>query len=323
MTERENALTAINCGVPEWVPDAAKVFKMCRAPISANGPFGGGYDEFGVLWSGKTFHLTPDPRFIRLKEIEDWREVYTPIHISDEAWEKCAGESDLDGGRSGQLVLYSVGTCYFERLLSFMGFEGALMAMLEEQEAVDELFSAIDEHLLGNLEKIKKYYNPDVVMMNDDTASANGLLYSPKIYRELVKPHHKKFIQRVRELDMLACQHSCGKCADIVGEFIDNGANIWNNAQSVNNVPELKKKYAGQICFMGGMDYQGPATWLDATEEMLRAEIRRCMDDCAPGGGYIIEAKLLDLDDDSPEFRYKEWIMLDEAEKYGRDFYKK
>jgi uroporphyrinogen-III decarboxylase len=47
-----------------------------------------------------------------------------------------------------------------------------------------------------------------------------------------------------------------------------------------------KKKLAGIACISGGF----PASWLDwAKPEEIRDEVKRLLDDCAPGGGFIFE----------------------------------
>ena len=47
---------------------------------------------------------------------------------------------------------------------------------------------------------------------------------SPGVYRELIKPHHKRLNDAVKAYGMKPIMHTCGKCEDIIGDFIEKGA---------------------------------------------------------------------------------------------------
>ncbi len=48
--------------------------------------------------------------------------------------------------------------------------------------------------------------------------------------------------------------HSDSYAATLVPYMIEMGVDIWQGVMTTNNVPELMKKYGGQISFMGGID---------------------------------------------------------------------
>ena len=48
--------------------------------------------------------------------------------------------------------------------------------------------------------------------------------------------------------------HSDSYAADLVPEMIEMGIDVFQGAVGTNNIPELIRKYGGQITIMGGLD---------------------------------------------------------------------
>ena len=87
-------------------------------------------------------------------------------------------------------------------------------------------------------------------------------------------------------MGMLYEHHSCGYVMPIVGDLIEIGVDALNPLNVCNDIPQLKKEFGNAICLIGGLDNQK----IDApgsTEAEIRAEVRRAIDQNAPGGAYI------------------------------------
>ena len=113
----------------------------CLPPLTAEES--GGMDMFGTEWVfvpqvGGSMVKPGNPR---LADVNDWRKVITIPDPDTFDWEGSAkiNASLRDCGRSFQGMLL---TGMFERLISFMDFEGAALALIDEeqQDAVHELF---------------------------------------------------------------------------------------------------------------------------------------------------------------------------------------
>lgn len=130
----------------------------------------------------------------------------------------------------------------------------------------------------------------DVVMIGDDLAGQSGPLFSPRFYREVVKPRQKKLAQHIRSLTPARLwYHTCGSCLAHIPELIDNGVQILNPVQISAEGMEparLKQEFGDRIAFWGGgIDAQKVLPF--ATPAEVREHVRRNLDALKPGGGYI------------------------------------
>ncbi len=130
----------------------------------------------------------------------------------------------------------------------------------------------------------------DVIMIGDDLAGQNGPLFSPSIYRRLVKPRHKQLVQYIRSRTTARIwYHTCGACTDFVPDLLDNGVHILNPVQiSARNMDpaELKRRFGAQVAFWGGgVDAQHvlPRGTPAEVSENVRQNLKAFM----PGGGYV------------------------------------
>ncbi len=130
----------------------------------------------------------------------------------------------------------------------------------------------------------------DVIMIGDDLAGQNGPLFSPAIYRRLVKPRHRQLVQYLRSRTRAKIwYHTCGACRYFIPDLIDNGAHILNPVQisARNMVPaELKAQFGRDIAFWGGgVDAQHVLP--GGTPAEVAANVRRNLEAFMPGGGYV------------------------------------
>jgi len=130
----------------------------------------------------------------------------------------------------------------------------------------------------------------DVIMIGDDLAGQDGPLFNPVLYRRLVKPRHKRLVQYIKSRTRAKIwYHTCGACADLIPDLVDNGAEILNPVQiSARNMkPEvLKRQFGGEICFWGGgVDAQHILP--SGTPAEVAENVRNNLNAFMPGGGYV------------------------------------
>jgi hypothetical protein len=275
----------------------------------------GGYDLWGVRWiienSGNAprepFPVTDPPL---LEDITKWKETIKIPDVYAQDWE--GGAKRELANYDGTKVLYYFDTeGLFNRLTDLMGMENALCALIEEPEACYKFFSAAADYKIKIIECAAKYLKPDVFSYMDDMASANALLMSPNTYRKLIKPHHERIIKAIRSHGMIAEQHTCGRCEEIIDDFVEIGAQVWHPAQAVNDVAGIQKRYAGKLVIAGGADSQGACFQETGTFEEGVKEARRCIDTYAPLRGYLMHP---------PMFGKINPGFFEEFDKYGREF---
>jgi hypothetical protein len=71
---------------------------------------------------------------------------------------------------------------------------------------------------------------------------------------------------------------------------------------------------------MGCWDTSGPVGWDDCTEELMRSEVRRVIDEFAPGGGYMFLGST--YGPDTEHLRNRRMWMTSEYEAYREVPYK-
>lgn len=332
MTKRENALIALKGGKPESVPCFYSACQIIPAAASLETPQMGapGYDGYGVHQTptesaGGMFTPTTSVAPI-LTDVTLWKEqVRFPDYEKVPFEQIVAMEREimhLDPKNFVQDLFCPQGL--FERLHFLMGFEDALCAIMDEPEAVSELVSAIADKKIEFVKKAAIYYKPDYFTFLDDYAHKTGLFMSKDIFRSIFKPHLKRIVDAVHENGMIFKMHCCGKMEDLMDDFLEIGITAFDPVQCVNNIPELKKKTLGKAGIMGGLDVQGVVDVVGAKEEDIRKEIRRCIDEYAADGGYMIYGASLHMFNPAAYAPNGPiGIVIDECERYGKDFYNK
>jgi len=83
----------------------------------------------------------------------------------------------------------------YEYAMAKMGDENILMAMAMEPDLLKDMFEALVRYSIDQGEILfSRGFRPDGVFVGGDIAYKNGLLMSPKMYRELIFPYLKRMI---------------------------------------------------------------------------------------------------------------------------------
>ena len=87
--------------------------------------------------------------------------------------------------------------------------------------------------------------------------------------------------------DIAIMLHSDGAIGKLLPDFIEMGIDVVHPLEPVSGMDpaQVKRDYGDQISFLGGVDisHAMPGTLAD-----VRADVDRCLQDLAPGGGYIL-----------------------------------
>ena len=158
----------------------------------------------------------------------------------------------------------------------------------------------------------------DIFQAGDDLGHQHGQIISPKMYRDLIKPRHKKMYGEIhkRAPHVKLLYHSCGSIEPFIEDLIEVGVDILNPIQPLARDMEsasLKEKYGDRLTFHGGIDLQR-AMAEQGTIEDVRKEIETRILALAPRGGYILSPGHNIQPDSTPE---KILEMYDYAKKKG------
>lgn len=318
MTPKENLLRVIRHDSPEWVPNGMESVVQIEPPIIER-PYAAAIDPWGVPWSfepeaeGGTF---PKNGGQVVTDILKWCSQVKVPEVSGLDWSKqLAIAQGLN--REETLVCAFIHFGLFERSYLLLGMEEALVAYMTEPEAMDELIGTIADYKIRLIREFHRHIPFDIVLYGDDWGEQHNLFMRPNIWRKIIKPHTKRIFDTIHELGGIVNLHSCGTIESVFEDIVEIGADIWNPCQPCNDLAALKKRFKGKISFCGGIDSQFVLARPGVTEDEVRAEVRKRIDEMAEGGGYIAAP--------SHGVPYKKNLidaMNDEISVYGRQFYR-
>jgi uroporphyrinogen decarboxylase len=213
-----------------------------------------------------------------------------------------------------------IGGGIFEQPARTMGLESFLMALVDSSRFADQMMERITdiyiESCTNYLKEVGQYIQ--VFTYWDDLCGQDGWIISPDVYRMMIKPKQRRLLEAIRrETDAKIYYHSCGATFDLIPDLIDLGVDVLNPVQvsAVGmDTKRLKQTYGGDISFWGGaVDPQHVFPF--GKPEDVAEEVRRHIDDLAPGGGFIFAAVHNIQASVPPE---NVVTMFDTALEYGR-----
>ena len=295
MTERENFIAMLNGEPAEFTPCNSLFNTNCGGLVFAIDGYHPGPDGFGVNWVGTVDGCLPEPGNFRFTadDIENWRDYVTFPDVDALPVEQIYEMDKPFIDRENKIVTLTVCTGPFERLVSFMGFEEALIALVESPEACKDFVEAFTDFRIKELEKAIPIYQPDMIMEADDIAASLNLFMSPETWREVFKPGKKRLGEFIRANNIIFGAHICGRIKDIIPDLVEIGLQYWNSAQKQNDLPEIMTKYP-KLIVDGGWDSSGPAGRPDATKEVILAEGERCMREYGKFNNFILFPLIFD-----------------------------
>ncbi len=337
VTPKENFMMLIDGGTPAYIPyftmdgepylgEAAT--KMMGPRLFESTQFqDGGYDMWGVRYaiSRETNNATmPDTSRILIPEIDEWEtKLKFPKKPENYDLEKMYQENLKMGNidRTQSAVMMSPGIMPFQELVALMGFEGGLVALLEDPDAVSDMLNAMVDFLEPYYTEYIDVYKPDLWYILDDTAATTAPFFSVDIYRSVFKPIYTRLAKPANERGIPIMFHNCGFVEPFVEDMVDFGVKILEPMQDRNDLLKIKNQYKGRLSLIGGCDWPTimPPNYPEYDEEWLRAKVREVINKNAPGGAYGFYAWPISYAGD-PVIEEVKRIVRDEAHWYCRKY---
>jgi len=278
-------------------------------------------------WGGGQMEITPGDWFPGIHPLNDastvedldaytgWPDMSDPsrvAHVKEQA-ARLAAENQYAIMATPWLLFP------FERAHAMQGMDVFLMNMAGNPDFAHALL----ERIAGYCKQLMGHFldelgdNVDIIKIGDDLGIQTGLMISPKMYRDFLKPVHADFIESIKaRTSAKVLFHSCGDVAPLIPDFIDIGVDILNPIQtstgSISDLHALKKQFGKNIVFCGGIDSHRILPF--GTVEEVREEVKRVMGLLGPGGGCMIGAVHTVMNDVPPE---NVLAMVDAVEEFG------
>ncbi|MCP4167027.1 MAG: hypothetical protein GY759_14230 [Chloroflexi bacterium] len=208
----------------------------------------------------------------------------------------------------------------FERAHAMQGLENFMIHMVNNQDFASAMLRKITDHCLVLMDNFLRECGDviDIIKIGDDLGTQSGLMISPKMYRQYLKPLHAEFVSFIKErTDAKVFFHTDGDVMDLVEDFVEIGIDILNPIQTsagrMSDLPQLKRRYGDNMVFCGAIDTHRLLPY--GTPAEVRQEVKRVMDILGQGGGYMV-ASVHTIMNDVPAQNIL--AMVDAVEEFGQ-----
>jgi len=205
--------------------------------------------------------------------------------------------------REDYVVIGDIEVTIFSLAHQLVGFEKLLLDMAMGAEYVEPLFAACAEFQTEVGLRLVEI-GVDAIWYGDDFGSQNDLLFSPQMFRDLLKPHYRRANDAFRAAnpDIIPILHCDGAVSKLLDDIRDVGFEVFNPVQP--GVPghgprELKDRFGDRFVFWGAIDQQDLLP--RGTDGELEADIREKIAVLGAGGGYMISPAHIIQADVTPE----------------------
>lgn len=254
-------------------------------------------DAWGIVWE-------------RPAGFDNYEIVYSPLFgeisladVDRMAWPEAVPSGFVTGMREKALVLrQSTDKAIIANLAMqihtqtyfLRGFSQYLMDMVMNPTLIEAIMDRVLEIFIERSRCIMAEIGDlvDIVYVADDLGAQNGPLFSPQLYRKILKPRQKKLFEAIkRGSDVKILYHTCGSVVEFIDDLAEVGVDILNPVQvsAAGMDPKiLKKRFGHKICFWGGVDSQNILPFGSTTQ--VKDAVKKLIEDLAPGGGFVLAA---------------------------------
>jgi uroporphyrinogen decarboxylase len=149
----------------------------------------------------------------------------------------------------------------------------------------------LEEHLIPFYDRLLENTHEfvQVVGISDDLGAQNGLIFSPKIYRDLFKPLHKRLIAQIhKKTSAKVYMHSDGSIHPLLPDLIEIGVEGLNPVQYTAKDMELdrlKMEFGQDLGFFGGVVENAVLSFHSPQE--IRSLVKENVSILKRDGGFI------------------------------------
>lgn len=289
-------------------PDVMDRLEVDVVPVKPQAPLGFQYefrdegdyeaytDEWGIGWrkpkvGGFYYDMYQHP-LAGAEALRDLKAFEFPDPLDENRFRHLRRDAEAAAATGKAVALASICPGMLEVYSWLRGYEQFYIDMAANHRFV--------EYMLDRMVEFKRAYWQralgeigdlvDVVCEADDMAGQQTLLFSPDVYRTVVKPRHAKLFTAIKSYAPVKLFfHSCGAVRPLIKDLIEAGIDILNPVQisaAGMDPQELKREFGRDLVFWGGgVDTQGVLG--SGTPELVREHVRRNIEVFKPGGGFV------------------------------------
>lgn len=245
----------------------------------------------GDLWSENTYYIADPPTTTR-KYIKDFPQDFPKLkYFFPQIKGYDATLLKQQRKELGELGVFGIGLVVpgFHELFGWFdgGLEAVTYAYYDHYDLLKEFISRQEAYILRQLDMILDV-KPDFILTGGSGAIT---LASPAIFRELGLPSLKKITQRAEQIGVLTQVHCCGLERDLVEmatneTYLNSICPLEPPPMGDCDLAELKRSFGKKISLMGNIHTTD--VMLLGTPDKVEKVAKKCIDDAAEGGGFIL-----------------------------------
>jgi uroporphyrinogen decarboxylase len=256
-------------------------------------------DEWGIGWRmpkvGGFYYDMYEHPLARADTLGEFRNYPFPDPLDDGRFVPLRAQAEAAAAQGKAIALPGPCAGIAEIVSWLRGYEQYYIDLALNQEWVAYMLDRLVEFKSAFWERALKEVGDlvDVVVEADDLGGQHAPLLSPRTYRALIQPRHKRLFSFIKkQAPVKIFYHTCGAVKRLIPDLIEAGIDILNPVQiSATGMDpvELKREFGQDLVFWGGgVDTQGVLG--TATPEEVKAHVRRNIEALAPGGGFVFAA---------------------------------
>ena len=239
--------------------------------------------------SFKTLDSTPQFLDFTVTTPEKWADAKGKMTVNDDRipWDMLKRDYDKWVGE-GRWITANFWFGFDVTHSWMVGTETLLIAMYEEPEWVRDMFDTYLDMCIAHFDKIwDAGYRFDAISWPDDMGYKNATFFSNALYRELLKPVHKRAVDWAHNKGIYAHLHSCGNIMTRIDDLIDIGIDALNplEVKAGMDPVKLKKEHGNELVLHGGIN---AVLWDD--KDRIISEIDKIVPILKENGGYIFSS---------------------------------
>jgi uroporphyrinogen decarboxylase len=246
-----------------------------RRPLESNA-WSDGVDEWGCIWGDGMYRggmVDSDDDLRKYSTPPDYAEEHFDVQKIKEVWNRYPDHCHIYGTHIGP----------FTAGYMAMGFERFFMRLFDDRAYIHKLLEDRTNWCIAMYQKAI-ILGAEVVVLGDDAASGSGPMVSPKMWREIMLPYHQRIVD---ELDVPVIWHSDGNIEPLLPMAVEAGfVGVHGLEPSAGmDLSAVKRDFGDDLVLVGNIDV---GALCNSDIDAVRREVDRCMEQGAPGGGYMM-----------------------------------
>jgi hypothetical protein len=178
----------------------------------------------------------------------------------------------------------------FSQLLELLGYENALIALLEE---APKAHACLERLTTGAVALARRQASCGVDAVLISSAFAGAGFVSRDHYRQFVLPYEKRLVSEVKKTnDVFVYTHTCGAIGDRLDLMVETGTDGIDTLDppplGTVELDQAKTQLAGKVFIKGNIDPVN--TLLNGSDEQFDEDVRWRLEVGKSGGGYILSS---------------------------------